>query len=95
MNSENKTVKTIKKVAGLVLGCGAGIIVGNVVRTTTPPDINKIKNLAVGATSLVLGFMLGDKATEYAEKQIDDLADAVSTDGSEVKESTDEVIEVG
>lgn len=70
-------LEMLKEGTSLVLSIGCGVIVGNVVKTTSPANMGKLKDLCVGVSSLVLGSMLGDQASEYADKKIDEVAERV------------------
>jgi len=72
-----KKLDILKGVAELVVSVGVSAIVGNTIKTTTPPDIHMIKRVCVGVGGFVLSGMIGDKTAEYASKQIDDLSDKI------------------
>lgn len=85
-----KTLDIFKGVAELVVSVGVSAIVGNTIKTTTPPDIHLIKKVCVGVGGFVLSAMVGDKTAEYTSKQIDDATEkirqAISKPSREEKE---------
>lgn len=65
------TIENIKTGAGIAVGLGATIIVGNVVKFTTPKGMNLIKKGLVGVASLAISSMISDKVSEYVGGIID------------------------
>ncbi len=69
-----KALDAVKTVATFMVSIGAGAIVGNAVKFTTPQAIGAISKLFVTVGSVALSYMVGDKTAEYTEKKIDDIA---------------------
>lgn len=74
-----KKIETIKAVAGFSVSIGAGIIVGNLINATTPIDAKKITKFFIMVGGGAIGGMVGDKAAEYVNEQIDDVVALVAT----------------
>ena len=72
-----KKLDILKGVAELVVSVGVSAIVGNTIKTTTPPDIHVIKKVCVGIGGFVLSGMIGDKTAEYASNQIDETVEKI------------------
>lgn len=70
-------MELIKAAGELVVSVGVSMIVGNVIKATTPSNINIIKKVCIGAGGLVLGNIASDAATEYVEKRFDAAARAL------------------
>lgn len=79
----------IKNTVSFVATIGVGAVVGNAVKHTTPGDLKKVSKVAVLIGGFVVGSMVNDAATKYAEKQVDDIAEAAQT----VKDATREAKE--
>lgn len=73
-----------KKVTELVVSIGAGAVVTNAVKATTPVGTNPYMKVAVGVGSLVISNMVGDLASKY----VTDGVDKIVTD---VKEATEDI----
>lgn len=84
-------IKTAKQILTFGIGVGAGCVVGNAVRFTTPANIGAVKRLCIGVASLAMGCMLGDKTSEYVSGQIDMAMDAIEVEPTETVEEIPEV----
>lgn len=58
---------------GFVASAGAQEVVGNVIKSTTPSDLNKYKKGLVVVGTFVISGMIGDAAVRYVDRQIEDL----------------------
>lgn len=65
-----KKMDMIKTVGGIIVSVGVGAIIGNAIKCTTPSNVGTIKRFCIGAGSLVLTSMIGDKAVQYTEDKI-------------------------
>ena len=65
--------ETIKAVGNIIVSIGVGGIVGNVIKSTTPANMNIVKKICVGVGSMVLSSMVTDKAVEYSTGKMDDM----------------------
>lgn len=57
--------------AGLVVSAGAGAIVSNAIKASTPANAKIIQKISIGIGGFVLSNMIGDMATKYANDNID------------------------
>jgi hypothetical protein len=64
-------IEMIKKIGIIVVSVGVGAIVSNTIKSTTPSSIGTIKKFCIGVGGFVLSSMISDKASRYAEQQID------------------------
>lgn len=74
-----------KSASSLIVSIGAGAIVTNAVKATTPTGTNVYMKVAVGVGSLVVSNMVGDAASKYVSDNVDKLA----ADIKETKEKLD------
>lgn len=88
MDTKKVSLENIKRGAVFLCSVGAGLVIGNVIKATTPEKINIIKKCLIGAGGLTLSSMVGDKAGEYAEGVIDELSEEIQ------KACTDDGIEI-
>ncbi|ASR80500.1 hypothetical protein SEA_TRIBBY_49 [Arthrobacter phage Tribby] len=65
-------------VTGLV-STSTGMVVGNAVKATLPVGANLIKKIGFGIGAVVVGEMVGHKASEYVSDQMDDVTKAWKT----------------
>lgn len=66
-----------KLIAESLVGAGTGMIVGNLVKATTPTSTILVKKIAIGAGAFVLSSMVADLTTQYLSDQIDDVVEKV------------------
>ena len=59
-----------KTIAKLVVSGSVGLVVGNVIKATTPASLSLPVRLAVGLGSLVLSGMVGDLAADHVEREM-------------------------
>jgi hypothetical protein len=69
-----KKLETFKAVVGFGVSLGAGIIVGNIVNLTTPPNTKALSKVLVKAGTFALAGYAGEKAAQYTNETIDDVA---------------------
>jgi len=74
-----KKLEVIKTASQIVVSVGVGAIVGNAIKYTTPANINIAKKVCIGIGTVVLTNMIGDKAIEYSDQKIDDIASMFQT----------------
>lgn len=63
--------------AGLVASMGASEVVTNIIKSTTPGDLNKYKKGLVMVGSIVIGGMAGEAAAKYVDRQITEIKTAI------------------
>lgn len=68
----------VKGVSELVVSAGAGVVVGNLVRATTPYDLSKVQKVMVGVGGYAVGAVLGDLSAKYVSAQIDGYAERIN-----------------
>ncbi len=73
-----KMIDAVKGVGAFVVSIGAGAIVGNAVKFTTPQTIGVINKLFVAVGSVALSWMVGDKAAKWTEEKIDETAEQLN-----------------
>lgn len=61
----------IKTVSDIVVSVGAGAVVGNAIKATTPLDLTLVKKISLGVGGFVLSSMAGSYASKYVTDQID------------------------
>jgi hypothetical protein len=60
-----------KGVIGAVTSIGVGNIIGNIVKATTPTNLNTFNKVTIGVGSFVLSGMVADQAVKYVNSEID------------------------
>lgn len=60
-----------KAVTDLVVSAGAGAVVGNAIKATTPPDAKVLTKVSIGIGGFVLSGAVGQWAAKYTSDQID------------------------
>jgi gamma-glutamyl-gamma-aminobutyrate hydrolase PuuD len=75
----------VKGIVGIVASLGAGAVVGNLIKTTTPASAGKIAKVLAGIGGLVLTGVTSVLAAQYAENEVDNIAEAVK----KAKETTE------
>jgi hypothetical protein len=68
----------IKGVSELIVSTGAGVVVGNLVKATTPYDLGKVQKVMVGVGGYAIGAVLGDLSAKYVSSQIDGYAERIN-----------------
>lgn len=84
----------VKGVAELAVSAGVGVVVGNLVKATTPFDSGRIHKITVAVGGYALGGVLGDLSAKYISSQIDGYAERVSEiihPSEEVKEAAETI----
>lgn len=67
----NLILKAVKVAVPLVAGYGVHTVVENAIKSTTPANLSKFKDLAVQAGGLALTFIVADKVSEYVDTRVD------------------------
>lgn len=67
-------IAIVKSVAGVITSLGAGAVVGNAIKATTPENLKTANAVLVGVGSFVIGGMVADAASNYVKKGIDEIA---------------------
>lgn len=69
-----KKLETLKGIVGFSVSLGAGLIVGNIVNLTTPSNTKTLSKLLIKGGTFALAGYAGEKAAEYTNETIDDVA---------------------
>ncbi len=86
-----KAAEIIKLSVGMVASIGAGAIVGNIIKVTTPSTTTKLMKLVIGLGGLVLTGIVGDAASTYVDKTVDDMVNTVNDVKQEVENNLNNV----
>ncbi len=68
---KNPKLEVFKTFLGIFVTIGAGCVVGNAVKFTTPSGLSSFKKLGVAIGSIALTNFIGGKMGDYAEDQVD------------------------
>ena len=60
----------VKIIAGSLTSFGAGTVVGNAIKATTPANLTRINKIVVGVGSIALSAIAGNAASKYVEEEI-------------------------
>lgn len=71
-------LKLLKTTTDLAVSIGAGAIVGNTIKQSTPADAKKYTRVAIGIGGFVLSSAVGSWAAQYANDQIDGTIEQLS-----------------
>lgn len=73
-------LNVVKSVVELAVGAGSGVVVGNVIRATTPTDLTKFGKVLVGIGSFAIGGVVGEVASRHVNTQIDKVVEVFNKD---------------
>lgn len=65
----------LKSATGMIVSAGAGAIVGNAIKMSTPADVKTIGKVLIAVGGFALSGMVGEAASKYTSDSIDELAD--------------------
>ena len=71
MLTKEKVVGYLKAGGNIVRSCGAQALACGIVRAVLPPGVNAVVQGGVLLGGLLLGGFVGDKLSDYTEKEID------------------------
>lgn len=86
-----KKLETFKGILGFGVSLGAGLIVGNVVGLTTPANTRTLPKVLIKLGTFGIAGYVGEKAAEYTNETIDDVA-AVFGVAKQMKENVTVVV---
>lgn len=75
------------KIADIGVGIGAGAVVTNLVKSTTPAGTNPLMKVAVGIGSMVISNMVGDAASKFVKRNVEELSDELKKAKSDIDEA--------
>lgn len=61
----------VKSVVDLAVSAGAGAVVGNAIKQSTPANAKLVQKISIGVGGFVLSGLVGAQASKYATEQID------------------------
>lgn len=85
----SSSLKILKFVTTSVVSIGAGAVVSNAIKVTTPEELKLLKKVSIAVGGFVISSMVADAASKYTEKQIDEGAEAIKNIKDEVHIITD------
>ena len=80
-----KKLEMVKTITQIVVSVGVGGIVGNAIKFTTPASVSLAKKVCIGVGSMILSNMVSDKAVQYSDQKIEDIANIFKTTSNEVE----------
>lgn len=86
-----KKLETFKGIVGFGVSLGAGIIVGNAVGITTPANTKTLSKVLIKLGTFGIAGYVGEKAAEYTNETIDDVA-AVFGVAKQMKENVTVIV---
>lgn len=63
----------LRTASSLIVSMGAGAVVTNAVKSTTPGDLNTFKKVTVLAGTMVLSSIVSEAAVKHANEKIDNV----------------------
>lgn len=66
------TFKIVKGISSLAVSVGAGAIVTNAIKATTPEDVKMIKKIVITIGGFAVSGIVADAASRYSNKTFDD-----------------------
>lgn len=66
----------LKSATGMIVSAGAGTIVGNAIKASTPADVKTVNKVLIAVGGFALTGMVGEMASKYATDSIDEVAEA-------------------
>lgn len=76
----------LKSATGMIASAGAGAVVGNAIKASTPVDIKTSGKVLVMVGGVVLSSMVGDMASKYTANSIDDMAESLKPESETTTE---------
>ena len=87
MKMLNKTLNVVKMVGGLVISIGVGAVATNLVKVTTPEDINKITKVCIGVGNFCVAGLASAAASDKFGGTIDQVINTIKTFTNEDNET--------
>lgn len=66
----------LKSATGMIVSAGAGAIVGNAIKASTPADVKTVGKVLIAVGGFALTGMVGEMASKYTSDSIDEVAEA-------------------
>ena len=80
-------MKLFKTITGTIASAGAGAVVGNAIKATTPVDIKTSGKVMVVIGGVVLSSMVGDLASKYTSDQIDEVVENLNSNKTDTPDT--------
>lgn len=80
----------LMKATSFGVGIGSGAIVSNLVKHTTPVGTNPLMRVAVGIGTLVVSNMVGDAASKYVERTVEETVADIKEAAEDIKKAKEE-----
>lgn len=74
------TKRKVIEIIAVVAAAGTGIILANLIKSTTPEDTKRINKAMIWVGGLFLGFMLTEKVKDYTTSEMTKLLDKGQTE---------------
>ncbi|QFP95017.1 hypothetical protein SEA_NAPOLEONB_49 [Arthrobacter phage NapoleonB] len=78
-----------KLAVSAIVSTSTGMVVGNAVKATLPIGSSLIKKIGFGIGAVVIGEMVGNKASQYIDSQIDEFSEAMKMTRDGVRTAKD------
>jgi hypothetical protein len=85
-------VSILAGVAELAASAGAGLVVGNLVKATTPDNLSKVNKVLLVIGSYTIGGVLSDLSSMYARNKIEVYSEKVASVFRTPSEDSDEAV---
>lgn len=85
-----KTMQIVKAVSAFAVSIGVGAVVGNLIKSTTPGDINTFNKVLVGIGTFATGAVISDLASKQITTQFEELETNVTSIVNDLEEETSE-----
>lgn len=72
-----------KSLLGMITSIGVGNIVGNVVKATTPANLNTFNKITIQVGTFVISGLVATHAVNYVNSEIDSIAAQISKKDTE------------
>ena len=64
-------VNIMKGLVGGIISYGVNNAIGNIVKATTPENINTFNKISIGISAIAVSSMISDKTTDYIFDEVD------------------------
>lgn len=79
-------ITIVKSVTGLIASAGAGAVVSNAIKATTPADVTKFNKVMIGVGSFAITGLVGAAAAKHVEGMIDEVTSKINPEQDETTE---------
>lgn len=64
-------INTVKVIVGSASSIGAGTVISNIVKATTPETVTMVGRISITIGTVVISGMIGEMAAKYATGEVD------------------------